>query len=217
MFDEYLRGKKGEGSHEPFDAEKDYYRYVDGKPRYEGVNSFLEARGIILPFGRPDDEPDKETVCGLGNRKNKYFLDFITEHGVKPYRSTIDFVNRLESKNVRIAAISASRNAKAVLKAAGVDDLFNVVVDGVDAAMRRLKGKPAPDIFLEAATRLEVEPERAMVIEDARAGVEAGKAGGFALVIGINRSGQNTQLKNRGADIVVSDLSEVKEEEYGCK
>jgi trehalose 6-phosphate phosphatase len=216
MFDDYLRerakggGKKSE-EFSPF-TEKDYYRYVDGKPRYEGAQSFLMSREISLAYGSPDDRPGKETVCGLGNRKNQYFLEYLKVNGVESYQSTKDFIKELKAKNKRIAVISSSRNAKAVLKAASVSDLFHVVVDGVDAARHQLKGKPAPDIFLEAAKRLKVSPNKAIVIEDAISGVEAGRAGGFGLVIGINRSGQNTELKDHGADIVVADLSALRSE-----
>jgi trehalose 6-phosphate phosphatase len=213
MFDEYLRERAGRSGEKfrPF-SDEDYYRYVDGKPRYEGAESFLVSREISLPFGKPDDPPGKETVCGLGNRKNRYYLEHLKKYGVESYQSTIDFVKELKARNKRIAVISASRNAKAVLEAAGARDLFHVVVDGVEAARHDLKGKPEPDIFLEAARRLEVEPERAMVIEDAQSGVEAGRAGGFALVVGIDRSGQNRELKSHGADMVLRDLSEIEYE-----
>jgi trehalose 6-phosphate phosphatase len=214
MFDEFLReraDRQGEKS-VPF-TDEDYYRYVDGKPRYDGAQSFLNSRGISLPYGSPDDPPGKETVCGLGNRKNQYFLEYLKKNGVESYQSTKDFIRDLKAGNKRVAVISSSRNAKEVLEAAGVNDLFHVVVDGVVSAELHLKGKPAPDIFLEAAKRLGVSPGRSIVIEDALSGVEAGKAGDFALVIGIDRSGQNTALKDHGADIVVRDLSEVKRSE----
>ena len=210
MFDEYLQDRAARGGehHGPFTAE-DYYRYVDGKPRYEGARSFLESRDIILPDGSPEDPPGSETVCGLGNRKNEYFRRHLRDYGVDSYPSTIDFVKSVRGGGGRVAAVSSSRNARAVLAAAKVTDLFDVVVDGLDSAERHLKGKPEPDIFLEAARQLNVKPDEAMVIEDALAGVEAGRAGGFALVIGINRSGQNTELKSHGADVVVRDLSEL--------
>ena len=209
MFDDYLRERAGRLGEQfaPF-TDEEYYQYVDGKPRYDGTQSFLESRGINLPFGGPDDPPGKETVCGLANRKNDYFRDHLKKYGVESYPATRDFVEQLEAGGKRVAAISSSRNAKAVLEAAGVLGLFHVIVDGVDATGLHLKGKPAPDIFLEAARRIGVSPGRAIVIEDAVAGVEAGKTGGFGLVIGINRSGKNEQLKNY-ADLVVSDLSEI--------
>jgi trehalose 6-phosphate phosphatase len=213
MFDDYLhkRADRSDVKFEPF-SDEDYYLYVDGKPRYEGAQSFLESRKIALPYGSPDDPPGKETICGLGNRKNQYFLEYLKKNGVESYPSTIDFVKELKTRNKRVAAISSSRNAKEVLETAGVSDLFHVVVDGIDADEYQLKGKPEPDIFLEAAKRLNVNPKKAIVVEDAISGIEAGRAGGFGLVIGINRSGQNTELKNRGADIVVVDLSELKSE-----
>ena len=215
MFDEYLH-ERAEHLGEKFVpfTEKDYYEYVDGKPRYEGAQSFLESREISLEYGSPDDSPAKETVCGLGNRKNRYFLEHLKKNGVESYPSTIDLVKEFKTSNKHVAVISSSRNAKAVLEAAGISDLFHVVVDGVDSAEHQLKGKPEPDIFLEAAKRLRVSPNKAIVIEDAISGVEAGRAGGFGLVIGINRSGQNTELKSRGADIVVADLSELRSENH---
>jgi len=212
MFDDYLRERSGSEGEDfiPFDDRDDYYRYVDGKPRYEGAQSFLQSRGIDIPFGSPDDPPDRETVCGLGNRKNNYFLAHIREEGVEVYASTVDFVKMIKSREKGVAAISSSRNARAVLDAAGVRELFPVIVDGMDMSEHNISGKPEPDIFLEAARRLGVAPENTIVIEDARSGVEAGRAGGFALVIGIDRSGRNAGLRSSGADIVVSDLSEIR-------
>jgi trehalose 6-phosphate phosphatase len=211
MFDDYLR-ERAERSGQKFSpfTEEDYLQYVDGKPRYEGAQSFLASRGITLKYGSPEDPPEKESVCGLGNRKNQYFREYLKNNGVESYQSTIDFINDLKSKNKPVAVISSSKNAKAVLEAAKVSDLFHVVVDGVVSSELHLKGKPEPDIFLEAATRLGVNPRRSIVIEDAISGVEAGRAGGFGLVIGINRSGENTGLKDHGADIVISDLSELR-------
>jgi trehalose 6-phosphate phosphatase len=214
MFDEYLqqRAKLQGKKFVPFDREKDYYQYIDGKPRYDGTRSFLESRGVSLPYGSPEDSPDKETICGLGNRKNQYFLKYLKEHGTESYPSTMDFIRKMQARNKRVAVISSSRNAKEVLEAAGVLTLFHVIVDGIDSAKQNLKGKPKPDIFLEAAKRLDVNPKRTIVIEDAISGVKAGKAGGFGLVIGIDRSGQNPELKSSGADVVVSDLSEIRSE-----
>lgn len=210
MFDDYLRERAARRNEEfiPF-TEQDYYRYVDGKPRYDGTKSFLESRDISLPRGRPDDPPGKETVCGLGNRKNRYFLAYLKKNGVESYQSSEDFIKSIKSRNTAVALISSSRNARAVLESAGVKKLFNVIVDGMDAEKHDLNGKPAPDIFLEAAKRLGVNPGESIVVEDAISGVEAGKAGGFGLVIGIDRSGKNKELKKRGADIVVKDLSQI--------
>lgn len=211
MFDEYLKKRsKQYGEHfQPFDVHSDYHRYVDGKPRYDGVKSFLESRDISLPYGDPEDKPDQETICGLGNRKNQYFLQRLEKQGADVYESSVEFVKRVQSNGVRTAVISASRNAEAVLKAAGIQDLFSVKVDGVDSTELQLEGKPNPAIFLEAARRLEARPEKAAVIEDSLAGVEAGLRGRFKLVIGVDRADQGNDLRKRGADIVVQDLSEV--------
>ena len=183
-FDEYLRGRAQRYGEvfEPFDIGSDYLHYVDGKPRYDGVSSFLRSRHIEIPYGDPHDDPDKETVCGIGNRKNRYFLQWIERHGADPYPSTVEFVHKMGFQGIRFALISASQNAKMVLERSGLSNLFEVVVDGIDAQKLGLRGKPAPDIFLEAAKRLGVSTEHSAVIEDALAGVEAGKEGGFAVV-----------------------------------
>jgi len=212
LFDEYLRQRADQSgeSFQPFDAETDYYRYVDGKPRYDGVESFLKSRGISLPHGSPSDAPGQETVCGLGNLKNEYFLQILKKQGVTPYRSTIEIIRNLRAQIIKTAVISSSRNCEAVLAAAGVTGLFDARVDGVDAAELGLEGKPAPAIFLEAAKRLGAKPERTAIVEDSLAGVEAGRRGGFAIVIGVDRGDQGEELKRRGANIVVSDLAELK-------
>jgi alpha,alpha-trehalase len=211
MFDEYLRKRaerRGE-RFQPFDADLDYRRYVDGKPRYDGVEGFLESRGISLLYGNRSDKPDQETVCGLGNRKNEYFLQRLKKQSVKVYESSIAFIKQLKSSDIRTAVISASRNAETVLEVAGVRDLFSVKVDGVDSLKRRLKGKPDPAIFLEAASRLKVKPEKTAIVEDSLAGVEAGRRGKFRVVIGLDRADQGEELRKRGADFVVRDLSQV--------
>lgn len=212
MFDAYLKehSDKHGWRYKPFDDTKDYYRYIDGKPRYQGVVSFLESRGIVLPYGSPDDPPDRETVCGLGNRKNHLFHDYLKKHSAEAYQSTVDFLQKLKNRKIRTAVISSSRNARAVLDSAGVQELFQVTVDGVYGTEQNLKGKPEPDIFLEAARLLNVSPEKTLVIEDAISGVEAAKKGGFALIIGIDRTGRNTEIKNHGADLVVHDVSEIR-------
>jgi trehalose 6-phosphate phosphatase len=212
MFDVYLRERaaRNGGALEPFDANHDYRKFVDGKPRYDGVASFLQSRGIDLPLGEESDPPEKETVCGLGNRKNRLFLDAIRQRGVKVYRTSIEFIKRARLHGCKIAVVTASRNGREVLEAAGLGNLFDAEVDGIVAHERKLAGKPAPDTFVEAARRLEVSPDKAAVIEDAAAGVKAGKAGGFGLVIGISRNGQPELLRENGADIVVSDLSELR-------
>ena len=186
MFDEYLRRASGD-DFEPFDIETDYKRHVDGKPRYEGVRSFLASRGLELPEGEPQDPPDRETVCGLGNRKNELFLERLRQQGAERFEDAADLVRRLCRAGVRVAVFSASRNAPLVLEQAGIRDLFQVRVDGVVAAEAGLQGKPAPDVLLEAARRLGVDPRRCAIVEDARAGVEAGRKGGFGRVIGVAR------------------------------
>ncbi|KJS01318.1 MAG: beta-phosphoglucomutase [Desulfobulbaceae bacterium BRH_c16a] len=208
MFDDFLAEQTGR-TIELFDVIDDYRNYVDGKPRYDGVASFLEARGISLPHGDADDPPENETVCGLGNRKNVYFHTLLENEGVQAFESTIAFIRKGRAAGLRFALISASRNARKVLEAAGLNDLFQVVVDGQTAAEMNLAGKPAPDIFLEAADRLDADVNRTVIVEDAQAGVQAGKAGGFAKVIGIDRHDRREALKNSGADVVVNDLGEL--------
>lgn len=211
LFEEYReeRLKHDLPVYEPFDEERDYRKYVDGKPRYDGIESFLGAQGIDLPHGAPDDPADRETVCGLGNRKNQLFRERLERDGVDAYDSTVELIRNLQSAGFKTAIISASKNCAAVLEAAGLQELFKVRVDGVEAEELDLAGKPAPDVFLEAAKRLEVELARAVIVEDAVAGVQAGRKGGFGLVIGVDRSGSPDQLRENGADEVVSDLSEV--------
>ena len=205
MFDEYLE-RRGQP---PFDREADYRNYVDGKPRYDGVESFLESRGIDLPRGGPDDPPGRETVCGLGNRKNALFMELLEREGAEAFESSIDFIRALRRAGIRTAVVSSSRNCVPVLESVGALELFDAKVDGVDAGRLELQGKPAPDIFLAASRQLGVRPERAAVVEDAQAGVAAGHAGGFALVIGVDRAGQAAALREHGADVVVKDLAEL--------
>ncbi len=211
LFDEYLKKReaRGEGPYEPFDPDSDYRRYVDGKPRYDGVASFLAARGIVLPYGTPADSPRRETVCGLGNKKDGYFLRLLGERGAGVYKSTVDLLHRLKVLGLKAGVFSASKHCAAVLAAAGVEDLFDVRVDGVTAEELGLPGKPDPAMLLEAARRLAVTPKRTVVIEDAIAGVQAGAAGKFGLVIGVNRTGNPGQLTGSGADLEVDDLSRV--------
>src|SRR5690606_8218009 len=192
----------------PFDEIDDYLRYVDGRPRHEGVAAFLESRGISLPPGTPDDGEDVESWHGLGRCKDRYFLEQLA-HGVDVFPSSIDFVRALRDNDVKTAVVSSSRNCKAVLEAAGIDELFDVRVDGLDLDAHGLAGKPAPDTFLAAAKRLHVEPARAVVIEDAIAGVAAGRAGAFGLVIGVDRAGRSQALREAGADAVVADLAQL--------
>ena len=217
LFDEYLAQRASSRGEDlrPFDRNEDYRRYVDGKPRYDGVSSFLKSRGIDLPYGTPEDDPSKETVCGLGNRKNQLFHALLEQEGVEAYGSTIQLIHALKSRGFKSAIVSSSKNCSSVLRAAGIEDLFDTKVDGIDSDRLDLKGKPAPDIFLEAANRLEVDPERAIVVEDAVAGVQAGKRGHFGCVIGVDRTNNFDRLKHEGAHIVVSDLSEIAVAEDG--
>jgi len=213
MFDAFLRERAAQTgeSFEPFDLVADYDEYVDGKPRYDGVRSFLAARGIALPEGTPDDPSDAATVHGLGNRKNELVLAMIERQGVEVYEGSVRYVRAVRDAGLGRAVVTSSANADEVLAAAGIDDLFDVRIDGVVAAREHLEGKPAPDTFLAAARALEVAPDRAAVFEDALAGVAAGRAGRFGLVVGVDRVGQADELREHGADVVVGDLSELLE------
>ena len=210
-FDEYLRARSQKTGEEfkEFDAVKDYDEYVDGLPRYDGVRNFLKSRGIELPQGDPDDPPDKETICGIGNRKNVLVLKLIKENGVEPYEGSVRYVKAVREAGLRRAVVSSSANCKDVLVAAGIDDLFEAVVDGNTVDEQHLKGKPAPDTFLAGAKALGVQPAQAAVFEDALAGVQAGHAGNFGFVVGVDRVGQADALKEHGADVVVKDLAEL--------
>jgi beta-phosphoglucomutase family hydrolase len=214
MFDGYLRERAARTGEEfvPFDPVADYSRYVDGKPRYDGVRSFLTARSIELPEGESSDSPAAETVCGLGNRKNELVLRLIREGGVEVYDGSVRYLEAARDAGLRRAVVSSSANTRDVLVAAGIEGLFEVRIDGVVAEREGLKGKPAPDTFLAGARALDVAPTQAAVFEDALAGVEAGRAGGFACVVGVDRVGQAEALREHGASIVVSDLSELLED-----
>ena len=211
MFDEYLqkRARQTGEAFRPFEVASDYLLYVDGKPRFDGVRDFLKSRGIELPEGSPEDPTDAETVCGLGNRKNDLVNDAIAEVGVVPYDGSVQFIHRLRRDGFRIAVVTSSQNCMAVLKAAKLNELFEVQVDGNVIDAQRLAGKPAPDTFLLAAKLLGVEPKRTVVIEDAISGVQAGSDGDFGLVIGIARKNNAEELKRHGADLVVRDLDEL--------
>lgn len=208
LFDEFLE-RRAERTGEPFvpfDEIDDYLRYVDGKPRREGVETFLASRGIEIPEGGPDDSEDAETRHGLGLRKDRYFLERLARHGVETFPSSLALLDLLREHDIRTAVVSSSRNCRPVLEAAGIEELFDARVDGNDLDDGRLAGKPAPDTFIEAARRLGADPKRSVVVEDALAGVAAGRAGGFGLVIGIDRSGRSQALRDAGADVVVGDL-----------
>jgi len=211
MFDGYLRERAANSGEEfvEFDAVGDYDEYVDGKPRDEGVSSFLDSRGIDLPQGEKTDGPDAETIDGLGNRKNEIVLRMIKDDGVTAYVGSVRYVRAVGERGLARAVVSSSTNCLEVLEAAGIEDLFQERIDGVVADREHLKGKPAPDTFLAGARALGVEPGQAAVFEDALVGVEAGRAGGFACVVGVDRVGQAQELREHGADIVVGDLAEL--------
>lgn len=211
MFDAYLeaRGKRLGVTYKPFDPKKDYYHYVDGKPRYDGVKSFLDSRGITLPWGNPEDSPEVETICGLGNRKNQLYLAALKDYGVNVYASTIERIQALRAMGIKTAVISASKNCTLILNTANIRHLFDTKVDGNDAVRLSLPGKPAPDVFLQAAQQLQVSPREAVVFEDALSGVQAARSGQFSLVIGVDRGNQSDLLMHHGADVVVKDLEEV--------
>ena len=211
MFDAFL--KQWSATHGqpfvPFDSVRDYDEYVDGKPRYDGVRSFLQSRGIGLPQGTPDDPPDAETIDGLGNRKNEIVLEMIREHGVEPYEGSVRYVHAARDAGLRRAVVSSSTNTRDVLRAAGIDQEFDEIIDGVVAEREHLAGKPAPDTYLAGARAVGVKPSEAAVFEDALAGVEAGRAGQFGIVVGVDRVGQADALREHGAEIVVQDLAEM--------
>jgi HAD superfamily hydrolase (TIGR01509 family) len=211
MFDEYL-GKRATQRGEAFrafDLATDYRLYVDGKPRYDGVRDFLTSRGIQLPEGNPDDPPEAETVGGLGNRKNNLVNKIIEDRGVEPYAGSVELIHQLRRCGFKIAVVTSSQNCEAVLKAANLHAFFDVQVDGNTIHVQKLAGKPAPDTYLAAARLLGVTPSRAVVIEDALSGVEAGSNGKFGLVIGVARKGNAEELLRHGAHQVVNDLGEL--------
>jgi alpha,alpha-trehalase len=193
----------------PFDAEREYRDTVDGKPREDGIRDFLASRGLELPEGSADDPPDAATVAGLAKRKNGAYHARLDRDGVRVHRDALDLIRRARAAGLRCAVVSASRNTAAVLAAADLSDLFDLRVDGRDLAAFQLKGKPAPDLFLLAARRLNVDPARTVVLEDAFAGVEAGRAGGFGLVVGVARTGAEAALREHGADVALANLDDL--------
>jgi beta-phosphoglucomutase family hydrolase len=211
MFDEFLKKRaeqRGEEFRE-FDIGSDYNEYVDGKPRYDGVRDFLASRGIELPVGSEDDPPAAETVCGLGNRKNDLVLELIERDGVEAYEGSVRFARLAGEAGLHRAVVSSSANTKSVLKVVGIEDLFETVVDGIVTEEKHLKGKPAPDTYLAGAEAVGVEPAAAAVFEDAVSGVEAGHAGKFGHVVGVDRVDHAEALRQHGADVVVKDLAEL--------
>lgn len=209
MFDEYLRQREqreGEAFQE-FTYEGDYLTYVDGKPRYQGVESFLKSRDIDIPFGEAEDGLDQETVCGLGNRKNVKFREVLETQGVEVFESTVDFIKDLKAKGIRVGVASSSKNCQFILQSTGLEGLFETRVDGVVSVELGLKGKPEGDIFVRATEDLGGTPARAAIVEDAVSGVQAGQNGGFGLVIGIARENNEADLAANGADVVVTDFA----------
>lgn len=206
MFADYL------SAHHPAQppyTDRDYYDYVDGKPRYAGVQSFLVSRGIEIPKGAPDDSSDELTICGLGNRKNAIVEKVLASDGVDAYPGSRQLVEALADRGIALAVVSSSRNAPAVLEAAGLLEFFPTIVDGIVAGERHLAGKPAPDTFVYAAELVNARRSRCVVLEDAVSGVQAGRAGRFGLVVGVDRGAGADALREHGADVVVGDLAEL--------
>jgi alpha,alpha-trehalase len=208
LFDGFLAARAGDAGFAPFRLPEDYIAYVDGKPRYDGVRSFLESRAIDLPWGDPQDGPDTQTVCGLGNRKDRLFALVMHRDGVEVFEGTAALIRALRAQGRKIGCVSSSKNCRPVLERAALTALFDAIVDGNDLEREHLAGKPAPDTYLRGAALLGTGPERAAVIEDAVAGVAAGRAGRFKLVIGVDRGAGRAALLQAGADLVVADLAD---------
>ncbi len=211
MFNEYLkyREKKYGEPFREFTHGNDYLPYIDGKTRYDGVGSFLKSRRISIPYGDPGDDPERETVCGLGNKKNSFFNRVLKREGVEVYESTVTLIKQLRDENIKTGVASSSKNCKVVLERAGIPGLFDTRVDGEVSARLGLNGKPKPDIFIKACEYLGSSPDLTVIVEDAVSGVQAGRNGRFGLIIGIAREGNNDELKKSGAQIVVNDISEL--------
>ena len=192
----------------PF-IDEDYLRFVDGKPRRDGVRDFLASRGIVPPEGSPDDSPDANTVAGIGNRKNVLLLERLEQHGVEVFPGSVTYLHAVHDAGIRTAVVTSSANGAEVIQAAGIAHLIEERVDGVVASQEGLPGKPAPDTFVEAAHRLGIEPAAAAVFEDAQAGIVAGRAGGFGFVVGVDRGNQAEALHTSGANVVVQDLADL--------
>ena len=206
MFDEFLTAAAPD---QPEFGSQDYDRYVDGKPRLDGTRDFIVARGLEVPLGDENDAPASRTLWGLSNRKNDLVQELIETRGAEVYPSSVDYLHKVRAAGLAVAVVTSSANAVQVLEAAGLEGMFDARIDGVVAKEKHMAGKPAPDTFLAGADALGVSPQEAAVFEDALAGVEAGRAGGFGAVIGVDRVGQAAELRARGADVVVSDLSEL--------
>jgi alpha,alpha-trehalase len=211
MFDSFLQtySSRTNTIFIPLDIQNDYRLYIDGRPRYEGAQKFLRSRNIEIPYGHPTDEPDKETVCGLGNHKNKLYLLLLHEKGAQVFPDTLMMIKTWRSRNIKVGVISASKNCREVLSSVHITDLFDVIVDGTDSEKYHLRGKPEPDIFLFAAQKMGVDPAHTTIVEDSSAGIKAGTDARFAHRIGVARAGNSELLYSHGADIVVSDLTRV--------
>lgn len=210
LFDPLLAERAAGGPYVPFRLPQDYVDFVDGKPRYEGVQSFLSSRGIHLPFGAVTDTPGNDTICALGNAKNSLFAEVLSNQGVRVFDSTVRFVDALRERKIKTACVSSSKNCRIVLHRTGLTELFEVIYDGVDLEQDALPGKPDPASFLKASTLLGVEAAHAAVVEDAVAGVQAGRSGGFGLVIGVDRGAGHDALRAAGAGLVVADLGDIR-------
>ena len=209
LFDGYLERRAGGGAFEPLRLPEDYLAHIDGKPRYEGVRDFLASRGIELPLGTPDDAPGDDTVCALGNAKNDWFNEVLAKEGVPVFDKCVALIDRLRARGLKTACVSSSKNCRPVLATAGLADRFDTVVDGTDLEREGLRGKPEPDTYVRAAERLGATPAEAAVFEDALSGVEAGRRGGFGLVVGVDRGAGAAALEAQGADRVVADAGDL--------
>ncbi|MBD3374603.1 HAD hydrolase-like protein [candidate division KSB1 bacterium] len=211
MFTEYLDqlNKQSDKAIKPYNGKQDYLKYLDGKPRYKGVESLLQSRDIDLPYGDPDDDPDKETVCGLGNRKNKIFLELLGQEGVEVYPDAIQKIKHWRKYGLKMGVVSSSKNCAHVLRAAEIEHLFEIRVDGVVAQEKELQGKPAPQLFIYATNELKSDSFHTAIFEDSVSGVKAGKQGGFKFVVGVARHGSKDQLMKNGADIVIENFDEL--------
>lgn len=217
VFDEYLeqRRQEGESLYEPFDVEKDYRSFVDGKPRYKGVSSFLESREIRIQEGSPSDKPGWTSICAIGNRKNEIFRHMLGREGAEVFIDAVDKIKEWHKKGYKTAVVSSSKNCRSILQSAHLESLFDISVDGVIAEKLNLRGKPSPDIFLEASKKLGIRPHQALLIEDALAGVRAGKAGDFGLVVGVARNNQKKNLQKSGADVTIRSFHDIEISDSG--
>jgi trehalose 6-phosphate phosphatase len=209
LFDEFLSQESiHNGQVYPLFSDKDYLLYLDGKPRYKGIEAFLKSRDIVLEFGLPTDSENQRTVCGLGNKKNKAFVDILARDGVKIYKSTVQLIDDVRASGIKVGLVTSSKNCGLILKLANITHLFDVIIDGNDAEQKNIPGKPQPDTFLTCARLLSVNPNACIVAEDAISGVQAAHSGQFGLVVGLDRAGIKNDLLENGADVVFTDFAE---------